>query len=147
RGVWNTSTLSTLLRHRVYIGETHWGSSYAVVPEKPLKNDKYKKKKKTSSRKRPQEEWIMIPVPPIIDRKIFERAGQQLKTNFALCQRNKKNEYLLSNKIECTCGRKRAGEGYFNKPNLYYRCSDRVLSFPLPPKCEEKGINARLADE
>ena len=147
RGVWNTSTLSTLLRHRVYIGETHWGSSYAVVPEKPLKNDKYQKTKKTSRRKRPQEEWIMIPVPPIIDRKIFERAGQQLKTNFALCQRNKKNEYLLSNKIECTCGRKRAGEGYFNKPNLYYRCSDRVLSFPLPPKCEEKGINARLADE
>lgn len=41
----------------------------------------------------------------------------------------------------------RAGEGYYNKPNLYYRCSDRVLSFPLPPKCEERGINARVADE
>ena len=27
RGVWSTSTLSTMLRHRAYIGEAHWGSS------------------------------------------------------------------------------------------------------------------------
>lgn len=146
RGVWNTSTLSTMLRHKAYIGEAHWGASYAVVPEKPLKNDRYKKLKKTSRKLRPKEEWITIPVPAIMDPDVFERAGKQLKQNFALCQRNKKNEYLLSGKIECVCGRKRAGEGYYNKPNLYYRCSDRVLSFPLPPKCKEKGINARLVD-
>jgi len=30
--------------------------------------------------------------------------------------------------------------------HLYYRCSDRVLSFPLPSACKEKGINARIAD-
>ncbi|MFH1866995.1 MAG: recombinase family protein [Patescibacteria group bacterium] len=147
RGVWNTSTLSTMLRHRGYIGEAHWGASYAVVPEKPLKNDKYKKMKKTSRRLRPKEEWITIPIPAIIEPELFEKAGRQLKANFELCKRNRKNEYLLAGKIECVCGRKRAGEGYYNKPNLYYRCSDRVLSFPLPPKCEEGGVNARLADE
>ena len=147
RGVWSTSTLSTMLRHKGYIGEAHWGSSYAVVPEKPLKSGKYKKVKKTSRKIKPEEEWIKIPIPPIIEPELFEKAGRQLKANFALCQRNKKNEYLLAGKIECACGRKRAGEGYYNKPNLYYRCSDRVLSFPLPPKCEEKGINARVADE
>ncbi len=103
--------------------------------------------KKTSRKLRPKEEWIIVPIPAIIEPDIFERAGRQLKENFALCKRNRKNEYLLSGKIECVCGRKRAGEGYYNKPNLYYRGSDRVLSFPLPPKCEEKGINARLADE
>lgn len=147
RGVWNTSTLSTMLRHRGYIGEAHYGASYAVVPEKPLKIAKYKKLKKTSRKFRPVEEWNIIPIPPIIDKELFEKAGKQLKANFALCQRSRKNEYLLAGKIECECGRKRAGEGYYNKPNLYYRCSDRVLSFPLPPTCEEKGINARVADE
>jgi site-specific DNA recombinase len=147
RGVWSTSTLSTMLRHRAYIGEAHWGSSYAVVPEKPLKNERYKKIKKTSRKMRPRDEWIIIPVPVIIETELFEKAGRQLKANFALCQRNKKNEYLLAGKIECVCGRRRSGEGYYNKPNLYYRCSDRVLSFPLPPKCEEKGINARVADD
>lgn len=147
RDVWNTGTLSTMIRHRAYIGEAHWGSSYAVVPERPLKNEKYKKVKKTSRRIRPQEEWIIIPVPAIIDHELFEKANRQLKVNFALCKRNKRNEYLLSGKIECVCGRKRAGEGYYNKPNLYYRCSDRVLNFPLPPKCTERGVNARIADE
>ncbi len=147
RDVWNTGTLSTMLRHRAYIGEAHWGSSYAVVPEKPLKNEKYKKVKKTSRRMRPEEEWIIIPVPSIIEPELFEKAGRQLKANFALCDRNKKKEYLLSGKIECICGRKRTGEGYHDKPNLYYRCEDRVLSFPLPRKCKERGINARIADE
>ncbi len=147
RGVWNTGTLCTMLRHRAYIGEAHWGSSYAVVPEKPLKIEKYKKNKKTSRRMRPQEEWIIIPVPAIIEPELFEKADRQLKANFALCNRNKKKEYLLSGKIECVCGRKRAGEGYYNKPNLYYRCEDRVLSFPLPRKCKERGVNARIADE
>jgi site-specific DNA recombinase len=147
RGVWNTSTLSTMLRHRGYIGEAHYGASYAVLPEKPLKNEKYKKMRKTSRRFRPIEEWNIIPIIPIIDKVLFEKAGKQLKANFALCQRSRKNEYLLAGKIECECGRKRAGEGYYNKPNLYYRCSDRVLSFPLPPKCEERGINARVADK
>jgi len=147
RDVWNTGTLSTMLRHKAYIGEAHWGSSYAVIPERPLKNEKYKKNKKTSRRMRPEEEWIIIPVPVIIEPKLFEKAGRQLKENFKLCKRNKKNEYLLAGKIECVCGRKRAGEGYYNKPNLYYRCEDRVLSFPLPPKCKKRGVNARIADD
>ena len=147
RGVWSTSTLSTMLRNRAYIGEACWGSSYAVIPDKPLKEQKYKKVKKTSRRKKPKEEWITIPVPPIITTELFDKARKQIEANFALCPRNKKNDYLLAGKISCACGRKRTGEGYANKPNLYYRCSDRVLSFPLPPKCKEKGINAILADK
>jgi site-specific DNA recombinase len=147
RGVWSTSTLSTMLRHKGYIGEAHYGASYAVVPKNPLNTEKYKKMKKTSRKLRPKEEWITIPIPAIIEPEIFERAGQQLQTNYALSKRNKKNEYLLSGKIYCVCKRHRHGEGYYNKPNLYYRCDDRVLSFPLPPNCKEKGINARIADE
>ena len=46
--MWNTSTLSTLLRNSVYIGEAHWGSSHAVVPKHPLKTDTYRKIKKSS---------------------------------------------------------------------------------------------------
>lgn len=147
RGVWNTSTLSTMLRHRGYIGEAHYGASYAVVPEKPLKIEKYKKQKKTSRKLRPKEEWIIVPIPAIIETEIFEKANKQLKTNFEFCKRNRKNEYLLAEKIFCACGKRRHGEGYYNKPNLYYRCDDRTLSFPLPAKCKEKGINARIADE
>ncbi len=147
RGVWSTSTLSTLLRNTTYIGEAYYGRSYAVAPDKPLKNELYKKVKKTSRRLRPEEEWIMIPVPAIIGKELFEKVGRQLKVNYALCSRNKKNEYLLSGKIYCTCGRKRAGEGPMHGKHLYYRCTDRIYNYPLPKKCTEKGMNARIADQ
>ncbi|MCI0565031.1 MAG: recombinase family protein [Nitrososphaera sp.] len=147
RGVWSTSTLSTLLRHRAYIGEAHWGSSYAVVPEKPLKDQKYRKVKKTSRRIRPEVEWITVPVPAIIDKELFDRTRRQLKKNFALCVRNTKNEYLLAGKVRCPCGRTRSGEGPQNGKYLYYRCTDRVSSWPNPSMCPEKGINARVADK
>ena len=147
RGVWSTSTLSTLFRNTTYIGEAHYGRSYAVVPEKPLKNEVYKKVKKTSRRLRPKEEWITISVPAIVDRELFEKVGRQLKSNYALCTRNKKNEYLLAGKIYCNCGCRRAGEGPMHGKHLYYRCTDRIHNYPLPKTCLEKGMNARIADQ
>ncbi len=147
RGVWNTSTLSTLLRNQTYIGKAHWGSSYAVVPAKPLKDEKYRKIKKSSKRMKPESEWLSIPVKAIVKQDLFDRAGQRLRENFAMMGRNKKNDYLLAGKIWCACGRRRAGEGPQHGKHLYYRCTDRVYSFPLPRTCNEGGINARIADE
>lgn len=149
RGVWNTSTLTNMLRNRAYVGEAHWGSSYAVVPEKPIKNERYKKIKKTSRRMRPEEEWIAskIPVPVIIDKELFARTRAQLKTNSSLCPRNKKYEYLLGSKIRCVCGRTRGGVGPQGGKHRYYRCNDRIYSFPLPATCREGAINARIADK
>lgn len=147
RGVWSTSTLSTLLRNQTYIGKAHWGASYAVAPEKPLKEQKYKKIEKTSRRIRPENEWLLIRVPRIIEYDLFYRAGKKLKENFAVMGRNKKNDYMLAGKIWCVCGRRRAGEGPQHGKHLYYRCTDRVYSFPLPRTCNEGGVNARIADE
>ncbi|MFA6258900.1 MAG: recombinase family protein [Candidatus Paceibacterota bacterium] len=147
RGVWNTSTLSTLLRHEVFIGTTYWGASYATVPLNPIKNEKYKKVEKSSRRMKSKDQWYAITVPAIIDKDVFERAGLRLKKNFATLGRNKKNHYLLASKIWCACGQRRAGEGPQKGKHLYYRCTDRVHSFPLPPSCVEGGINARITDK
>jgi site-specific DNA recombinase len=146
RGVWNTSTLSTMLCRRTYIGEGHYLRSYGVLPEKPLKETKYKKIKKTSRKLRPKEEWILIPTPVIIEKEIFDKAQQILKDNFALCKRNRINEYLLSGKIYCTCGRRRAGAGPQHGKHLYYRCTDRIYRFPLQRVCNEGGIDAKILD-
>jgi site-specific DNA recombinase len=146
RGVWATSTLSKLLKNKAYIGEAHWGSSYGVVPEKPTSKEKYRKIKKSSRRIKPESEWFIIPVPAIIDRSVFARVQDRIKANFLLSQRNTKNEYLLTGRIYCMCGRKRAGEGPQRGKHLYYRCLDRVLSFPLPRTCMEAAVNARIAD-
>jgi site-specific DNA recombinase len=146
RMVWSTSTLATLIRNRTYIGEAHYGASYAVVPERPFKKDGYRRVKKTSRRMKPEEEWIKIPTPILIERPLFDRAQRQLKENSVLGNRNRKNEYLLSGKIRCICGNARCGEGPQGGRYLYYRCSSREYNYPLPPTCTERGINARIAD-
>lgn len=108
----------------------------------------YKKNKKTSTRLRPESEWIKITsVPTILDPELFERVQKQLKSNSELCIRGTKNEYLLSHRIWCPCGQRRAGEGPKQGKHLYYRCTRRVKSFPLPSTCHEKGLNARIVDK
>ena len=146
RGVWSTSTLSTLLRNRIYVGEGHYGASYGVVPKNPLNHDTYKKNKKSSRKMRPKDEWIIIPTPKIVSEDLFERANERLRLNYQEGRRNRKNEYLLAGKIWCACNKRRAGEGPKNGKYLYYRCSSRVSSFPLKSTCRERGINARIAD-
>lgn len=148
RGVWSTSTLSTLLRNETYTGTAHWGTSYATVPLNPRRNDRYKKVEKSSRRTKPKDEWYNITkIPVIIDKDIFDRVGERLKKNFELLGRNKKNDYLLAGIIYCPCGHRRAGEGPQQGKHLYYRCSERVYCFPEVRTCQERGINARIADE
>ena len=146
RGVWATSTLTTMLRNKTYIGEAHWGKSYAVVPENPYKIEKYRKQKKTSRRDRPEEKWYIIPVKGIINKDLFERTGVQLRKNFETLGRNKKNDFLVVGRVFCTCGGRRCGEGVQHGKYLYYRCENRVRTFPLPPTCKESAIDAKIAD-
>ncbi len=146
RGVWSSSTLTRLLRNPCYIGKAKWGSTKAVIPKKPHKQVKYKRQKKSSRIVIPKEEWLYVPVPAIVDKKLFDATQKQLKINGKLSNRNKKNDYLLSGILRCTCNRTRTGEGVQNGKHLYYRCTDRICSYPLPPKCKLKGINARELD-
>lgn len=94
-----------------------------------------------------KDQWFPITVPALIENDVFERAGLRLKKNFEMLGRNKKNKYLLAGRIWCVCGQRRAGEGPQRGKHLYYRCNDRVYSFPLPRSCKEGGINARISDE
>jgi len=144
---WSTSTLSRRLRDETYIGITHYNKSQSIVPENPTKNEKYKKIKKSSRHNNPKDQWFAIEVEPIIEKELFTAVQKQLILNDSFAMRNKKNNYLLSGLAYCTCGRKRAGEGNSKTHNFYYRCTDRVLRYPLPKECHNKGVNASVLDD
>ncbi len=148
RGFWSTSTLSRRLRDETYIGTTYYNKSLSVNPQNPLKNKKYKRIQKSSRRWKSKEDWYAINkgIPVIIDKNLFEAVQKQLILNSQFCMRNKKHDYLLSTLIFCTCGRTRAGEGNNNAGQWYYRCTDRVRTFPLPKVCDQKGINSDVID-
>jgi site-specific DNA recombinase len=95
---------------------------------------------------KPKEEWLMVPVPAIIEKEVFARVQDKLRANFLLSNRNTKNEYLVKGKIYCHCGRRRAGQGPMRGKYLYYRCIDSVLNFPLPRTCKEKSLDAKITD-
>ena len=147
RGVWSTSTVTTLLRNEAYIGKAHWYSSIAVVPKNPIKKEKYRQQTKTSRKPRPPEEWRTVPVPKIIDEELFNVVRERLAVHIARNPRGKKYEYLLANVMECGCGVKRGGAARKLGKYLYYDCYDKVYCFPLPRRCHDNPINASVADK
>lgn len=144
RAIWTTSTLSRLLRNEVYVGIEYYNKNYAVVPQNPKLNGKYKKVKKSSRKLRPKKEWLPIKVPATLDKKLFDEVQEKLKANKFFAARNRKRQYLLAGLVYCSCSRKRIGEGV--KDHVYYRCTDRIYSFPLPRQCFIKGVNAANLD-
>lgn len=51
--------------------------------------------------KRPKEDWIEIPVPPIISRDLFNKAKEQLTENRDNAKRNMKHSYLYAKILYC----------------------------------------------
>ncbi|MCL4517714.1 MAG: recombinase family protein, partial [Thaumarchaeota archaeon] len=147
RAVWSTSTICHLLRNETYVGDAHYGKTFSVVPEHPLKIEKYRKDKKSSTRRKPRSEWIKIPVPSIIDRDLFDLAQNKLKKNFELSKRNQKYSYLLTGKIWCACGYRCNGHVHEGGKRVYYRCTQQQHTYPLPSTCHEKEINGKVAEK
>lgn len=145
RGVWSTGTISRMLRNESYIGKSHYNKSQAVVPKNPLKNQKYKRIKKTSRRKRPREEWFEIPIPPILSEDVFYKVQKQLDANSHFSPRNGKHNDLLAGLLYCECSYCMGGEGG-NTQNRYYRCRNRIYRFSLKRTCFAKGVNVERLD-
>lgn len=145
RGVWGTSTIYQMLSNTTYIGKGYFGMRTFIVPTKPLNNERYKKIKKSSSKKRPRSEWIEIATPVIISKELFEKAHEQLRRNASLSKRNAKRDYLLTGIIWCLCSHRRYGAviggGY-----AYYHCSEKRHSYPLPATCTQRMVNSQVAD-
>jgi site-specific DNA recombinase len=128
-GQWQPASVHNILTYEPY----YTGIAYF---------NKRKSVGKHAREARPQEEWIALQIPTIIDRATFEAAQHQLAVNKKISQRNKKNQYLLSGRVRCArCGR--TVSGYYNTSgqNRRYRCGS---AYDLhAPKCP----GSILADE
>jgi site-specific DNA recombinase len=115
--VWHRSTVAGILRNTTYIGTLYDGKKQRLP-------GKRNPDKKTRWRTMPQEEWISISMPPLIDVATFQAAQAQLKHNTQQSRRNHKYEYLFVNgRLRCgQCGR--AMTGAANKAGYRdYRCT------------------------
>jgi len=130
-GQWERSVVWAMLRNPAYTGQAAYRKTEVVERQRPTKQARdhtfYPKHVHSSTRDRPLEDWIRIPVPALISEAIFERAQERLEANKRFSPRNNKRyEYLLSGLVRCQqCGYALYGKPASNSKykRLYYRCA------------------------
>ena len=104
-GRWHASQIGRMLGYSLYTGTGYANKLEAVEPTQKTHQATYRKKLKSSHRKRPQEQWFPFSAPAIVEEEIFELAHKRLEKNRQLAARNTKHEYLLRGLICCkSCG-------------------------------------------
>ncbi|MEM3448057.1 MAG: recombinase family protein [Nitrososphaerota archaeon] len=130
---WHQTTVYRMLTREMYTG-VYWWRKY--------------KKPNRSRRKienlRPREEWVLVKVPAIISRELFEKAQERLSENKAY-SRKTKVIYLFRGKLVCGFDGRKYRSAY-RKPKtprdsgtIYYICPNRSLN-QSPTKCNAPSI-------
>ncbi len=134
KGWWKDRTLGRILTRQVYTGTFYYRRIW-----------KPRALKRKDARLRPEEEWVAIKVPRIIDDRLFHLAQLQLKKNSERSPRRQDRPYLLRRLIECgTCGRVWIStRNNYDVP--YYICSGRRKSV-TSERCLRASISATKLD-
>jgi site-specific DNA recombinase len=130
-GRWERSVIWAMLKNPAYTGHAAYRKTQVVERTRPTKQARdrtfYPKHVHSSTRDRPQAEWILIPVPAIISEEVYNKARERLEANKHFSPRNnQKYQYLLSGLLRCQeCGYALYGKPASNSTykRLYYRCA------------------------
>jgi len=133
---WYLQTVDYILSNRTYIGE----HIYNTRDWSNVSNNRYTRNK-VRPITRPENEWIVIPFPAIIDEKIFLIAQDKLSRSRRLWAGKPRRTYLLSGLLRCgDCGNTMIGMlDHYNRKrkNVYYSCrreAPGAKNFCIPRK-------------
>ena len=125
---WQPTAVDRIFKNSVYKGQFIYCKTEAIPPSRRLTQDPYKQSRKTGRKARPEEEWIIIPVPAIVDESVWDQALAQLSQNSLHSKRNNtSHSYLLRGLIlrgliRCPrCGSTYSGHAV--KGICRYRCT------------------------
>ncbi len=125
---WCRSTVWAMLRNPAYMGLACFGKTETVERRKitrPLRQRGGYSPRNSANRERPRDQWIGIPVPPLVSEETFALAQEQLEANKRFAPRRTIEPTLLQGMLVC----RRCGYAYYrtstrtSKRKLhYYRC-------------------------
>jgi site-specific DNA recombinase len=134
RKQWDRSVVWAILKNPAYVGKAAFGKTRSG-PMRPRlraqRNGSLQPRRAYSHYDMPQEEWISIPVPAIVDEDIFAAAQEQLRNNQRHARQGQRGaRYLLQGLLVCKgCGYAYYGKAISNKAAkgkardyAYYRC-------------------------
>ena len=81
---WRPTSVARIIENPVYKGTFYYQRYESVQPATRLTSDPYRQTKKTGRKPRPESDWIVIPVPIIVEEDLWERAQLQLQGEFLI---------------------------------------------------------------
>jgi site-specific DNA recombinase len=139
---WSQPTVRRILRCEWYVGRAY---SNRVIVGAQDRSDQDGRSKRTVG-ERPRSEWIVVPVPRLVDDDVFERAQQRFEENRRFAERRlkRRNTYLLKGLLKCgSCGRTYVGHTVIKTPKKggfpeyrYYKCTWYGRYLPGEARCD-----------
>src|SRR5436190_6163892 len=145
---WNVASVRWILRNPAYTGRALTNRTQ-VAPARQRKSAMLPAGPGVSHAPRPPEDWIEVPVPPIVSEETFAQVQAKLDANQQTAPRNTRHEYLLRALVSCcacrlTCGVRQTAPGYRS-------CQCRGRTDPLRAaqgqRCRARYIPAGQLDE
>jgi site-specific DNA recombinase len=146
---WWHSTLCRILSNEAYVGRVYFNQT-ETIPTNTTTNPG--RRRSTTQRRRPREDWIKISCPPIVDEAIFEAAQQVSRDNSKWSPRNLQDEaWLLRGLVRCgtcdTCLNSHKLGRTTDKIHRYYTCRNKARSgVPGQQRCSERSVRADVLD-
>jgi site-specific DNA recombinase len=145
---WWHSTVCRVLRNEAYIGRVYYNQT-ETVPTTSRNG-----RRPTAQRRRPRDEWIAVPCPPIIADTVFEAAQRVSRDNSKWSPRKLPEDveaWLLRRLVHCgPCG---AAVGCtkmvtrYGKVHRYYWCPNHASSrVGGTGRCPERSIRSDALD-
>lgn len=154
---WEPKMVAKIIKKPLYKGEFIAHQMMEIkVPAKKQPNNLTEATEKLVTKRvqRPQEEWIIVPVPAIVSQEDWEQANQIVANNKG--RRKPKHPFLLTGLVICaTCGyqyigrRKNERRGKKTYVLTSYRCAgraSRVKAVREEIDCDQKQISMRILD-
>ncbi len=148
-GAWSSVTIHGMLGNPAYAGRAEFGKREAVARGARVRPGKGRPVvpdgEKSSTRARPHDQRIVIPVPPIVSEETFSAAQEQLQRNRQLAARRvTEGRYLLQGLLRCgRCGYAITGSTSTPDGHRYYRCRSSASKV----RCGVPGVRVDLLDE
>lgn len=126
---WAKSSVQRILSNETYAGILHYNKTQRTTQ---------------GQEERPEEEWIEIPVTPIVEPSLFEEARHRLKRNKAVRRRQPKRFYMLSGMVFCPeCGRPFSAETRLAGRNRRKHDAKNYRHRAAEGHCRNQMISAR----
>jgi len=108
---WQPNQICLFIRNTVYKGEFY--ANRVQVATLPALRQRPGEPVRMTQRnvERPREEWILVPVPPLVSKELWDAANAMLAKHWQMAKRNGKAQFLLTGLLKCAeCGYSYSGK-------------------------------------